>query len=107
MLDNTKVGLYRGTKELKVWPMTRGEYNDYRGLELPEGEDGEEYGYLVEYLDGGRANDVRHSGYISWSPADVFDKMYYRTDCNGASLGQCVSAEHFEAYLRGPAPEAE
>jgi hypothetical protein len=29
-------------------------------------------GYLIEYLDGGQANDPRHVGYISWTPADVF-----------------------------------
>lgn len=79
-LDNCTPGLYRGTKELKAWPMTRGEYLGYRGLELSEGEDAADNGYLVEYLDGGKANDPRHSGYISWSPSDVFDRTYYPTD---------------------------
>lgn len=85
------VGLYRGTKELKAWPMTRGEYVMYRRWELPAGEEAADAGYLVEYIDGGNANDSRHSGYISWSPADVFDKTYYRTD--GADATLCDSAE--------------
>lgn len=86
-MDNTNMGLYRGTKELKAWPMTRGEYNDYRGWDKPADEDANEAGYLVEYLDGGKANDERHSGYISWSPADVFERTYYRTDTNTCSQG--------------------
>lgn len=56
--------------------MTRGEYNDYRGWQYPEGEDQTVVGYLVEYEDGGKANDSRHAGYISWSPADVFERAY-------------------------------
>lgn len=56
--------------------MTRAAYNEYRGWELPANENGEDAGYLVEYLDGGKANDSRHTGYISWSPAEQFDNAY-------------------------------
>jgi len=79
-LDNSASGVYRGMKELKAWPMTRGEYNNYRTWVLPANEDAGEPGYLVEYLDGGKANDDRHSGYISWSPADVFERTYFQQD---------------------------
>lgn len=68
--------LYEGTKRLRAQPMTRLEYNAYRGWTMPENEDATEAGYLVEYQDGGKANDSRHAGYISWSPADVFDRTY-------------------------------
>lgn len=68
--------LYEGTKRLHATPMTRGEYNAYRGWENPAGENPSDSGYLVEYLDGGKANDSRHAGYISWSPADVFERTY-------------------------------
>ena len=71
---------YVGTKELLAKPMTRGEYNEYRGWELPENENQDDKGYLVEYLDGGKPNDSRHAGYISWSPADVFEKTYKTVD---------------------------
>ena len=33
-------------------------------------------GYLVEYTDGGKPSDPRHTGYISWSPKEQFDKAY-------------------------------
>ena len=57
--------------------MTRQEYNDYRGWQLPADEDGDDDGFLVDYFDGGRANDSRHAGYyISWSPKDVFERSY-------------------------------
>lgn len=67
-----------GTKLLNASPMTRGEYNTYRGWLLPENELElkDQKGYLVEYLDGGEPNDERHEGYISWSPADVFERNY-------------------------------
>jgi hypothetical protein len=72
--------LYEGTKRLTAQPMTRGEYNSYRGWENPAGEDPADAGYLVEYQDGGKANDSRHAGYISWSPADVFKRSYKPVD---------------------------
>ena len=71
---------YLGTKEVSAKPMTRGEYNDYRGWQIPENEDPNEQGYLIEYQDGGKSNDSRHAGYISWSPADVFNRAYAPID---------------------------
>jgi hypothetical protein len=67
---------YEGTKRLFAKPMTRGEYNAYRGWTIPEEENPSDAGYLVEYEDGGKSNDSRHAGYISWSPADVFERTY-------------------------------
>jgi len=79
-----------GTKSVLAVPMTRGEYNKYRGWQLPENEDPNDVGYLVEYLDGGKPNDERHAGYISWSPVDVFDNAYRQ---NGSlTFGDAVVA---------------
>lgn len=81
---------YRGSKALLARPMCLGNYNRYRGWEMPKDEDPEEDGYLVEYLDGGKANDHRHKGYISWSPREVFEKAYRK---NGQlSIGHAVEA---------------
>lgn len=68
-----------GTKSVLATTMTRGEYNEYRGWTIPENEDPTEQGYLVEYVDGGKPNDERHAGYISWSPRDVFEKSYHQS----------------------------
>ena len=67
---------YVGTKVVKAAPMTRKEYNDLRGWTVPEDENPNDDGYLVEYLDGGKANHADYTGYISWSPKDVFERAY-------------------------------
>lgn len=77
---STDMPLYQGTKQLRAKPMTKGEYNAYRGWQAPVNEDMAEPGFLVEYQDGGKSNDSRHAGYISWSPADVFEKTYRPAD---------------------------
>lgn len=83
--------LYIGTKQLLAAPMTRGEYNEYRGWTPPEGEDQDVAGWLVEYLDGGEPNDARHFGYISWSPAPVFAQAYgYVGGGNELNFGQAL-----------------
>ena len=71
---------YIGTKIVHATPMDRAAYNEYREWELPADENGADDGYLVEYADGGRANDSRHAGYISWSPKDVFERAYRATE---------------------------
>lgn len=71
---------YIGTKMVMAKPMSRKEYNDYRGWQLPANENGDDQGFLVEYLDSPNGNDSRHAGYISWSPADVFARAYKATD---------------------------
>jgi hypothetical protein len=57
---------YIGTKLLEAVPMTRGEYNEHRGWEPPEGEEQEVDGYHVVYPDG----------YESWSPRAQFEEAY-------------------------------
>lgn len=67
---------YIGTKIINAQPMTRQAYNDFRGWELPKDENGDDPGFLVEYVDGGKANTPQYAGYVSWSPADVFERAY-------------------------------
>lgn len=81
---------YIGTKEILAKPMNRQEYNDYRGWELPDDEDGSDEGYLVEYVDSPNSNHPDHNGYISWSPADVF-KRAYRPQ-TGMTFGMAIEA---------------
>ena len=68
--------LHIGVKLVNAVPMTRLAYNQLRGWELPKDENGGDEGFLVEYLDGGKANHPGYSGYISWSPAEVFANAY-------------------------------
>ena len=66
---------YIGTKMIEAKPMNRGEYNKYRGWQIPEGENPADEGYLVKYSDG----------YESWSPRKQFEEAY--RDCNGMTFG--------------------
>lgn len=67
---------YIGTKLIRAEPMTRAAYNAFRGWALPADENGEDAGYLVEYLDGGKPNVAEYVGYVSWSPAEQFEAAY-------------------------------
>jgi len=81
---------YIGTKLINAIPMTRLEYNNFRGWLLPEDEEATDDGYLVEYLDGGKPNTDEYDGYVSWSPKEQFDNAYRRvTEC---SFGLAVEA---------------
>lgn len=68
---------YKCHKEVLATPMTRGDYNKYRGWKVPEDENPTDEGYIVEYVDSvGEVNHPEHKGYISWSPKQVFEKGY-------------------------------
>lgn len=71
---------YIGTKTIKASPMTRGDYNVLRGWECPADENPADAGFLVEYVDGGKANHPDFAGYVSWSPAEVFERAYKLAD---------------------------
>jgi hypothetical protein len=81
---------YIGVKLINAIDMTRAAYNILRDWELPAGENGDDAGYLVEYLDGGQANHKDFKGYISWSPKAVFENAYRPTD--GMTFGLAIEA---------------
>lgn len=81
---------YIGVKVINAKPMTRAEYNAFRGWELPADENGDDAGMLVEYLDGGKANTTDFPGYVSWSPLEVFNNAYRATE--GLTFGLAIEA---------------
>lgn len=81
---------YIGVKLANGKPMTRLEYSIFRGWELPGDENGNDEGYLVEYLDGGTPNTDEYNGYVSWSPAEQFDNAYRLT--NKMNFGLAIEA---------------
>lgn len=81
---------YIGTKIINATPMTRAEYNAFRGWQLPADEDGSDDGYLVEYTDGGAPNTTEYEGYVSWSPKAQFDGAYRET--TGLTFGLALEA---------------
>lgn len=58
---------YIGVKQVSAKPMTRGDYNDYRGWTVPKDENPNDEGYMVKYADD----------YVSWSPKETFEKSYH------------------------------
>lgn len=71
---------YLGVKEVFSYPMNLGEYNEFRGWQIPKNEDPNREGYLVRYSDE----------YVSWSPKEVFEEAYRTID--GLTFGQAIEA---------------
>lgn len=67
---------YQGKKDCYAKPLSLGEYNKLQGWPMPEGQDPEREGYLVEYFEGGAPNHPDYEGYISWSPKEIFEGSY-------------------------------
>ena len=63
---------YIGTKQIEAKPMTRGDYNAYRGWTIPENENPNDAGYIVKYSDN----------YVSWSPKKQFEEAYREIGTN-------------------------
>ena len=91
---------YVGVKLIEAKPMTRGDYNKYRGWIIPEDENPNDEGYLVKYSDD----------YVSWSPKGVFDEAYREYEANElpqTALGMISNdykerfkAEYYQAKIR-------
>lgn len=82
---------YFGTKRVEAEPMSRGDYNKYRGWNIPYDENPDDEGYLIQYEDG----------YISWSPKKQFEESY--VECTGKSLLETVelmkSADYRDRFV--------
>ncbi len=65
---------------VKAKPMTRGDYNKYRGWEMPANENADDEGYHVVYPDG----------YESWCPKAQFEEAGRPID--GMTFGQAIEA---------------
>ena len=81
---------YIGTKLIQAKPMSRLEYNEFKGWSLPKDEDGNDEGYLVEYTDGGKPNTSSYDGYVSWSPRIQFENAY--RELNLLTFGAAIEA---------------
>ena len=68
--------------EATLQPMTRLEYNQFRGWVLPEGEDPNDPGYLMDF-----------GFHTAWGPADVVDKAFVMLP-PAPSYQQRVHGEH-------------
>jgi hypothetical protein len=72
--EHDTVKTYLGTKVVHAFPMTKHAYDNLRNWDAEPAPDQE--GYMVEYVDGGKPNVEGFTGYISWSPKEVFERSY-------------------------------
>ena len=69
-----------GFEVLNAEEMTRGDYNKFRGWQIPEDENPADLGCKV----------IRKDGHVSWFPKTTFDIMYRKA--TGLTLGLAVEA---------------
>lgn len=64
-----------GVSAVYAGELTRQEYNDYRGWQLPENEVGSDLGYLIEDREGSK-NTEDFDGFVQWLPKDEFERKF-------------------------------
>ena len=65
-------------------PMTRGEYNRFRGWTIPADENPNDEGYIIYYRKG------KPDQYISWCPKQQYDEV--SREVEGLSFGMAIEA---------------
>ena len=80
---------YIGVKLIKGTPMTRGEYNKQRGLDIPKMEDPADDGYFVEYPDG----------YVSWCPKVQFETANYKLNDESGRDRPVINKDDVELFV--------
>lgn len=68
---------YIGTKQIKAFPMSWGDYCKLRGFEIGD-KHPNTIGYIVEYplTEDSTPNVEGFDGYVSWSPVKAFEEAY-------------------------------
>ena len=66
--------------QVEAEPMTRGDYNKFRGWTIPANENPADAGYKVTYPDG----------YVSWCPKAQFEEDC--CPCDGMTFGMAIEA---------------
>lgn len=67
------------TKIVKTYAMNRQAYYQLLGLPVPDDENPNDDGHLIEWLEGEKPNHPDFDGYISWMRKDIFDGTYKQT----------------------------
>ena len=91
---------YIGIKVVAARPMTRGDYNIFRGWQIPADEDPADEGYVMKYV----------NGHVQWLPKDMFESDYIEYDEStlpATAIGmvssdykECFQAEYKQLRIR-------
>lgn len=68
-----------GSKLVTAYPMTRSEYNELRGWQLPVNENGNDEGFLLNSLTNSEPNTDFLDGYVNWVTKDQCEKEFRQT----------------------------
>ncbi len=68
-----------GGRLVEAYPMTRAEYNELRGWQLPANEDGRDEGYLINNMTNAKANTELTEGYVSWLTTEQTQAEFRQT----------------------------
>lgn len=84
---------YIGTKLVEAKEMNLGDYNKFKGWNIPENENPKTEGYMVKYSDD----------YISWCPKKQFETNNLKVDDNpkllsGVSIGPKMVKDFIKSY---------
>ncbi|NNG82035.1 hypothetical protein HLH16_08730 [Acinetobacter sp. ANC 5378] len=82
--------------------MTRQEYNDFREWGLPENENGDDVGFLVEDS-AGQKNTPQYDGYVQWLPKAEFERKFAIED-NESDTGEGKPVTEQELAEKAAAP---
>ena len=91
---------YIGIKVVAARPMTRGDYNIFRGWQIPADEDPADEGYVMKH----------ENGHVQWLPKDMFEsdyKEYDESTLPATAIGmvssdykECFQAEYKQLRIR-------
>ena len=91
---------YIGIKVVAARPVTRGDYNIFRGWQIPADEDPADEGYVMKYV----------NGHVQWLPKDMFEsdyKEYDESTLPATAIGmvssdykECFQAEYKQLRIR-------
>ncbi len=91
---------YIGIKVVAARPMTRGDYNIFRGWQIPADENPADEGYVMKH----------ENGHVQWLPKDMFEsdyKEYDESTLPATAIGmvssdykECFQAEYKQLRIR-------
>lgn len=89
---------FAGASIVHASTMTRQEYNDYRGWQLPKNENGDDVGYILEDR-AGQKNTEQLEGFVQWLPKDEFLRKFSPAESpqDRVRLEQCELNEKLDA----------
>jgi hypothetical protein len=79
------VNKYIGFKLIQAETMNLGDYNKFRGWQIPSDECPEKEGYKVIYPDG----------YVSWSPKEIFESAYMQIGDNNT-----ITPKNVDSFIK-------